>query len=331
MLTEVSATQAPPGGCTRWGIPRRLVGGAVAARTRRVVTVLVLVIIGAGCSSGGGASSPPLTPFDSTQLRQTLVDRILPLSLRTAVEQNRINDVASCLEDRGFRVIRPPATGIAQEFALSSAVERMRYGIPATYQGELGITSFLVASANAGSSRVLPVDGENAAFLRAEIGDLLGGTGDLVSINTGNGVLEFDADGCVGASYLNMFTTTENIRLYTQLPSQLQSEVNASLEGKASVAAALDAWRTCAGGSGETVTSPSDVTTLIIDEFNNNGEAAAQRTERELAALLRRCETESGLFAAVASVQASIEDQILAESDALVVELQRAASEAAST
>lgn len=309
---------------------RRLVGDAFAVRARRAVAGLVLVALAAGCSSGGEASSPSLTPFDSTQLRQTLVDRILPLSLRTAVEQNRINDVASCLEGRGFRVIRPPATGVAHELALSSAVERLRYGIPATYQSELGITSFLVASATAGSSRVRPADGENAAFLRAEIGDLLNGTGDLVSINTGNGVLEFDADGCVGASYLNLFTTTENIRLYTQVPSQLQSEVNASLEGNESVSASLAAWSTCAEESGETLTSPSDVTTLIIDEFNMNGEAAAQRLERELAALLRRCETESGLFAAVATVQPSIEDQILAESDALVVQLQQAVSEAAS-
>jgi hypothetical protein len=131
-------------------------------------------------------------------------------------------------------------------------------------------------------------------------------------------------------AYLNLFTTTENIRLYTQVPSQLQSEVNASLEGNESVSASLAAWSTCAEESDETLTSPSDVTTLIIDEFNMNGEAAAQRLERELAALLRRCETESGLFAAVATVQPSIEDQILAESDALVVQLQQAISEAAS-
>lgn len=321
---------APPGGCTWRRMHRRLVKDAVAVRARRVVAGLVLVALAAGCSSGGDVSSPPLTPFDSTQLRQTLVDRILPLSLRTAVEQNRINDVASCLEGRGFRVIRPPATGVAHELALNSAVERLRYGIPGTYQGELGITSFLAASATAGSSRVLPADGENEAFLRAEIGDLQNGTGNLVSINTGNGVLEFDADGCVGASYLNLLTTPENIRLYTQLPSQLQSEVNASLEGNESVVASLEAWSTCAEESGETLTSPSEVTTLIIDEFNVNGEAAAQRGERELAALLRRCEAKSGLFAAVAKLQPSIEDQILADSDALVVQLQQAVSDAAS-
>jgi len=309
---------------------RHLTEGAVAVRAGRALAGLVLVALSAGCSSGGEASSPPLAPFDSAQLRQTLVDRILPLSLRAAVEQTRINDVANCLEGRGFRVVRPSATGVTHELALNSAVERLRYGIPATYQGELGITAFLVASATAGSSRVLPADGENEAFLRAEIGDLVNGTGNLVSINTGTGVLEFDADGCVGASYLNLFMTTESIRLYTQLPSQLQSEVNAALEGTGSVAASLEAWSSCAEESGETLTSPSEITTLIIDEFNMNGEAAAQRAERELAALLRRCETESGLFAAVATVQPSIEDQILADSDALVVQLQQAAADAAS-
>lgn len=89
------------------------------------------------------------------------------IGVRAAVEQTRINDVANCLEGRGFRIVRPPATGVTHEFALNSAVERLRYGIPATYQGELGITAFLVASATAGSSRVLPADGENEAFLRA--------------------------------------------------------------------------------------------------------------------------------------------------------------------
>lgn len=209
-------------------------------------------------------------------------------------------------------------------------MERLHFGIPATYEGELGITSFLVASATAGSSRVLPADGESEAFLRAEIGDLVNGTGDIVSINSGNGVLEFDADGCVGASYLNLFTTPENTRLFTQLPSQLQSEVNASLESNETVAASLEAWSSCAAASGETHTSPSDITTLIIDEYNTNGKAAAHRAERELAALLRRCEAKSGLFAAVVKVQPSIEDQILADSNALIAQLQDAVSDAAS-
>ena len=298
-------------------------------RKVRTICGLVFLAAAASCSTGVEDSSPSLAPLDVAQLRQVLVDRTLPSTVRAAAEQNRINDVASCLEDRGFSVVRPPPGGIAQELALSSAVERLRYGIPATYQGELGIASFLVASSTVGSSRVMPADGESPAFLRAEVGDLAN-PGRLVSIDTGNGVLEFDANGCVGASYLNMFESTEGIRLYTQLPSQLQSDVNASLESEDSVAAALELWRSCAAENGESIASPSEIPTNVMEVFNKDGEAAARKAEQVYARLLRGCEAKSGLFEAVSGAQPAIEDRVLAANDAAVVQLQQVVSDAAS-
>lgn len=250
-------------------------------------------------------------------LRPLLLDTLVTHNDAAAIERLRLEASAKCLESRGFEVIRPETASLAETIALGSAIERVAYGVPAETDGDLPIVTFLAATSDeAAPSNVTAAREYGPAFAEAEIGDFADPTADRLVVEvTGGGQLRFIRDSCIAQSYLDVIGDADAIGIYTQLPLQLQSEIDTRLDSDPAVLAALAKWSACSTSKGESFTDPRSATGSILDAFNSQGDNAGREQQSKVATLMRECEQQSGLLATVLTAQDAITDDIVQEHD----------------
>ena len=258
-----------------------------------------------------------------------LIDRLIPAELRVSIERQRQDAVVACLEARGFRILPPDFSGISESVGLQYTLERLAYGVPNTYSGSLGIAKWALAKPIAQS--IAPAKAYGPAFTLAEMGDFSDPSHKKISFETTGGSISFDAEGCIGQSYLQVFGSEKAIGTYTQLPHELQSDIDARLDSADAVASALLRWSSCSESRGFSFRSPREAVSAVAEAYSGPDLSRAADMESQTLELLKGCESESGLFAEIMSELPSVEDDIVRLNAGLVDELQRIADTAGRT
>jgi hypothetical protein len=286
----------------------------VSRRTFTAAAIAAIVL--AGCSSPTHDQATKSTEVVAIpDLRPLLLDTIVNQRDAAAIERLRLEASAKCLESRGFEVIRPDTSSLEETIALGSTIERIAYGVPLGVEGNLPIVTFLEAtSVEADPSNVTAARDYGPAFADAEIGDFNDPSAERLVVQVpGGGQLQFVRDSCIAQSYLDVFGDADSIGIYTQLPLQLQSEIDSQLDSDPTVVAALETWSTCSASQGENFPDPRAATGSILDAFNSQGAEVGREQQSKVASLMRECEQQSGLLSTVLAAQDAITDEILEE------------------